>query len=88
LLLGDKKTVVQAATNEQTCAHHCSILALMVSRTSRVLASFSACVPGRLDGSGKLQCSRFVTPGKIGRRSALASSQTVMTQAKILPELN
>src|SRR5882762_5055540 len=75
----------QAAMAGQISAHHCSTLALMVSRTSRVRASFSSRAPGKPDGSGKLQCKRVVTPGKMGQRSALASSQTVMTWAKLLP---
>src|SRR5688572_10871141 len=68
-----------AEAGAQTSAHHCSTLALIVSRTSRVLARRSSCVPWKLEGSAKPQCNRWVMPGKIGQRSALASSHTVMT---------
>src|SRR5213593_1177820 len=60
-------------------AHQFSIFALISSLTFRVKSSFSSAEPRKLDGSGKLQCSRVVTPGKIGHRSALASSHTVIT---------
>src|SRR6185369_6619271 len=58
-----------------TASHHASIFALMVSRISRVRASFCSGVPWMAEGSGNPQCNRVVTPGKIGQRSALVSSQ-------------
>jgi hypothetical protein len=69
-----------AALREQASPHQFSTLALIMSRTSRVLANFSSYAPWKLDGSGKPQCKRELAPGKIGQRSALVSSQTVMTQ--------
>src|SRR5205807_915711 len=67
-------------------AHQVSICFLMVSRMTRVLANFSSLLPVRAEGSGKLQCRRVVTLGKIGQRSALASSHTVMTYVKVCPD--
>ncbi len=73
------KVSLREVFHAQISAHHAATLALIVSRTSRVLMSFSSGVPGKPDGSRKLQCRRVVTPGKIGQRSALVSSHTVMT---------
>ena len=42
----------------------------MEARTSCVLANFSSSVPDTLDGSGKLQWSRWVTPANMRQRSA------------------
>jgi len=51
----------------------------MTSRIFRTSASFSSGVPVSTDGSGKLQWTRMLLPGKIGQRSAFVSSQTVIT---------
>ena len=72
-------SIHEKAYPRQTSAHHSSIRALIVSRISRVRASFSSWLPLSAEGSGKLQCNRFAAPGKTGQRSALVSSQTVTT---------
>src|SRR3990172_4523841 len=58
---------------------NCLMRSLMTFRTSLTRLSFSPYVPVKEEGSSKLQCMRFEMPGKIGQRSPLASSQTVMT---------
>src|SRR5438128_3921600 len=69
----------QAWLNSQTDWHHSLTLASIMFLTFLVCSNRSFQVPSKLDGSGKPQCSRWVTPGNTGQRSALVSSQTVMT---------
>src|SRR6266403_3043182 len=75
------------ASMGQVSSHHISRRARIWSRILRVPARRSSCVPLSAAGSGKLQCSRLVTPAKIGQRSALLSSQTVITYANSSPDL-
>src|ERR1041385_2202474 len=69
----------ETAAAPHVSAHQDSMRDFISSRTSRVRSSFSSGVPVNDEGSGKPQCRRVATPGKMGQRSALVSSQTVIT---------
>src|SRR6266568_3450800 len=81
-----KKSAAPTSTGHIS-SHHISMRARIWSRILRVPARRSSRVPMSAAGSAKLQCNRFATPGKIGQRSALVSSQTVITYENNSPDL-
>ncbi len=76
------------AAELHTSAHQRMIFARISLRMTRACARRSSQVPCSAPGSAKLQCKRCVCPGNTGQRSALDSSQTVITYENILPALN
>ena len=66
-------------TNAQCSAQNSSIFSRISFSNSRVFASFCSCVPVNCDGSSNGQCSRLVTPAKIGQPFDSDSLQTVIT---------
>src|SRR5258708_28077445 len=73
-----RRKILHTLSATQCSSQNESILARISSRTRRVLSKRCSCVPVNLEGSSNDQCSRVVTPAKIGHASASDSLHTVI----------